>query len=187
MSTPSKLLSENIAQLSLLIKPLNAIDTPVLDLACGMGRNGQYMLSQGFACQFADRNNDAIQAIKASLTPAEQLNASFWLVDFEQADFTELAQQRYSAIIVFRYLHRALFQQIKQAIIPGGTLVYETFTEQHPQYGRPTNPHFLLKKDELRQLFADWQIQHYFEGTTISETGGNSQAIAQIIAVKPIQ
>jgi len=179
----SELLLKSLAYLA----PLS-IDYPILDLACGQGRNGLCLLEGGHDVVFADRNLESLAYIKKSLRhelyQESKEYASFWHVDFEQASFNQLAEKQYSAIVVFRYLHRALFEQIKQAIIPGGLIVYETFTAEQAKFGKPSNPDFLLKENELKTYFSDWKILHYFEGVVTSKNN-NSQAIAQIIAIKP--
>jgi SAM-dependent methyltransferase len=176
---------------------------PVLDLACGSGRNGLYLVNKNIPVVFADIKESALEQVKKSLASKEReliTSASFWQVDFEQDNFLQekakpLAGKSFSAIMVFRYLHRPLFEQIKQAITVGGYVVYETFTVEHPQFGRPKNPNFLLKQGELAELFSDWEIIHNFEGIIdVNKTDANStddnnesgkQAIAQIIARKP--
>ena len=170
------------------------IQAPVLDLACGSGRNGLYLVNQNIPVVFADIQESALEQIKSTLmshSGGVKSSASFWQVDFEQEEFKPLTGKSFSAIIVFRYLHRALFEQIKQAIIPGGYVVYETFTVDQPQFGRPKNPNFLLKHGELAELFSDWQIIHRFEGVIDAKNadannGSGKQAIAQIIARKSL-
>ena len=80
-----------------------------------------------------------------------------------------------------------LFEQLKASIKPGGIIIYETFTEQQAQFGRPKNPDFLLKPKELVELFSDWNILHSFEGIKpLLNDDETKQAIAQIVAVKPV-
>jgi tellurite methyltransferase len=175
------------------------MQAPVLDLACGSGRNGLYLLSQNIPVAFADIKESALEQVKISLMShygGVKSTTNFWQVDFEQDSFEQevlkpLTGKPFSAIIVFRYLHRPLFEQIKQAVIPGGYVVYETFTVDQPQFGRPKNPDFLLKHGELAELFSDWQIIHSFEGiidakNADANNGSGKQAIAQIIARKPL-
>lgn len=162
---------------------------PVLDLACGQGRNGLYLVENDVAVTFADVNGGALGQIEQSL---KQLNtdkqklAQCWQIDFEQEKTTLFHDKSFTAIMVFRYLHRPLFEQMKAAIKPGGMIIYETFTQQQAQFGRPKNPDFLLKPAELTELFEGWQILHIFEGVVnASQNCIAKQAIAQIVAVKP--
>jgi SAM-dependent methyltransferase len=171
---------------------------PVLDLACGSGRNGLYLVNKNIPVVFADIKESALEQVSSTLRSQHgdlHSSTSFWQVDFEQDIFEKdgikpLAGKSFSAIIVFRYLHRSLFEQIKQAVTAGGYVVYETFSVDQPQFGRPNNPDFLLKHGELAELFSDWEIIHSFEGIidTKNVDANNEygkQAIAQIIARKP--
>jgi len=170
------------------------LQASVLDLACGHGRNGLYLLENEIPVTFADINNEALKHIQNSATslPENQQGlAQYWQVDFEQPissiqkAFHPLHKKKFAAMFVFRYLHRPLFELIKASIKPGGIIIYETFTEQQAQFGRPKNPDFLLKSGELGKIFSDWQILHSFEGITPSANNEGKQAIAQIVAVKP--
>ena len=178
----SSLLTQYLPQL----KSLNTENkTTVLDLACGNGRNGLYLVENEIAVTFADINSTAIEQVKQHPSIAEhKQHANFWCIDFEQKGGMPLVNKNFSAVIVFRYLHRALFDQIKQAILPSGLIIYETFTTNQPQFGRPKNPDFLLKPDELLDVFSGWEIIHSFEGV-IESASGDKQAIAQIVARKP--
>jgi SAM-dependent methyltransferase len=175
------------------------MQAPVLDLACGSGRNGLYLLNQNIPVVFADIKESALEQVESRVNRhngEEKSTASFWQVDFEQDSFEQeelkpLTGKSFSAIIVFRYLHRPLFEQIKQAVIPGGYVVYETFTVDQPQFGRPKNPNFLLNHGELAKLFSDWDIIYSFEGVIDAKNAdanneSGKQAIAQIIARKPL-
>lgn len=175
------------------------MQAPVLDLACGSGRNGLYLLNQNIPVVFADIKESALEQVESTVNchnGEEKSTASFWQVDFEQDSFEQeelkpLAGKSFSAIIVFRYLHRPLFEQIKQAVIPGGYVVYETFTVEQPQFGRPKSPNFLLNHGELAKLFSDWDIIYSFEGVIDAKNAdanneSGKQAIAQIIARKPL-
>ena len=96
-----------------------------------------------------------------------------------------LKKETYTGILVFNYLHRPLIVQIKNAIIPEGFIFYETFTSKQSQYGRPSNPNFLLNSGELLEWFAGWKIHHHFEGVVDCENNRSQKAIAQIVAEKP--
>ena len=76
-------------------------------------------------------------------------------------------------------------QSIKQAVLPGGIVIYETFTVDQPQFGRPHNPDFLLQHGELREHFEGWDILHSFEGVVDGAGGSGARAIAQMVAIKP--
>ena len=166
----------------------------VLDLACGEGRNGLHLLEHDINVVFADINGESLKQVEQAVNRL-QLNkqklAQYWQVDFEQDHSDQgndkpLKAETFAAIMVFRYLHRPLMSQIKAAVKPGGMIIYETFTEQQAKLGRPKNPNFLLKPNELIEIFVNWKILYSFEGKVFnSQESDVKQAIAQIVAIKP--
>jgi hypothetical protein len=63
-----------------------------------------------------------------------------------------------------RYLQRDLWSALAGALAPGGTILYETFTEAQRMKGRgPTSPDHLLKPGELRMVFPDLEVLFYEE------------------------
>jgi SAM-dependent methyltransferase len=152
----------------------------VLDLACGKGRNGLFLIRNKLPVTFADNNRVAIDYVTAHTGKDSKL-AKCWLVDFETNNSKALADKSFDAVLVFNYLHRPLIEEIRQVIRRGGLIFYETFTTEQAKFGRPNNPNFLLTKNELRNFFRDWEILHYFEG----EIGKPDRAVARLIARRP--
>ncbi|MCX2978637.1 hypothetical protein [Candidatus Marimicrobium litorale] len=155
----------------------------ILDLACGNGRNGIYLVQQGQRVVFSDREKNKLDGISRLLDPSEL--TSYWCVDFEEPRTEPLSLGSFSAIVVFRYLHRPLMQAIKHGVQRGGLIIYETFTIDQTRFGRPGNADFLLQPGELEDVFRGWEILHSFEGVSVSELNGQQQAIAQLVARKP--
>ncbi len=182
----SPLVQAQLKNLKRLVKNKQA---PVLDLACGSGRNGLYLVKNDVLVTFSDVKSEALEQVQESLSHLsieKQRKALCWQIDFEKPETLPLQEKSFAAIMIFRYLHRPLIEQIKAAIKPGGMVIYETFTEQQAQFGRPKNPDFLLKPTELVEFFSDWKILHHFEGITHNtQTNNTKQAIAQIVAIKP--
>ncbi|PCK08719.1 MAG: SAM-dependent methyltransferase [Alteromonadaceae bacterium] len=179
--------------------PINSL--PILDLACGKGRNGLYLIANKLPVVFADRSSEALASVREQLNelPYSEYKAlaKLWQVDFEDGQQTLLNGQQYAGIIVFRYLHRPLFESIRQALCPGGILIYETFTVDQPQFGRPKRADFLLRHGELCEYFPDWEPIDYFEGVVerkpecSAESGVgdkvSKQALASIVLRRPIE
>ncbi|MEW6982429.1 methyltransferase domain-containing protein [Colwelliaceae bacterium 6471] len=192
MILKDKIISIHSPLLSTYLDTVKQVSTMghVLDLACGRGRNGLYLLANDIAVTFADINATALEELKndiAALHPSIDVDKrEFWLVDFEQGKDNVFANRQFAAVLVFRYLHRPLFSQLKQAILPGGLVIYETFTREQAAIGRPKRAEFLLEKDELAQIFSDWNILYKFEGIVDKTDGSGKQAIAQIVAQKPL-
>lgn len=153
---------------------------PVLDLACGGGRNGIYLAMLGLPVILCDVSEEALS--RARILAREQgVSPQFMVLDLEKEGPFPLEEDTYGGIIVFRYLHRPLIPVIRKAIRSTGILIYETFTIDQVRYGKPTNPDYLLKPGELRQWFADWEILHYSEGIQPAL----ERAVAQIVCRKP--
>jgi SAM-dependent methyltransferase len=153
---------------------------PVLDLASGSGRNGVFLAQKGLQVTCCDRSQQALQQAK-ELAARKGAAIQVWHVDLEREDVNPLPEDSYGAILVFRYLHRPLIPFIKKALRDSGLLLYETFTVEQRQFGKPQDPGFLLKPGELLRIFKDWEIVHYFEGIKENPT----RAVAQLVARKP--
>ena len=118
----------------------------VLDLASGAGRNCAVLLAAGHAVVALDRDQTLLQQ-------AAQLGATTLCHDLEaQAAVWPFAPGRFSGIVVCNYLHRPLFPDILAGLAPGGVLIMETFGQGNEQFGKPSNPLFLLKPAELLNL-----------------------------------
>jgi SAM-dependent methyltransferase len=153
---------------------------PVLDLACGGGRNGIFLASQGLSVVCCDRSKEALDRVRA-LADKQGVFVRLLEADLEREGANPLPVDSYGGILVFRYLHRPLIPHIRKALKTGCVLMYETFTIDQPRFGRPTNSDFLLKPGELRRWFDDWEVIHSFEG--ILE--GPKRAVARIVCRKP--
>lgn len=154
---------------------------PVLDLACGTGANGLILVNQNIPVVFADRSSTALEAVKQQISKSD-LPGRLWQVDLEEDGTNPFVGHHFSAIICFRYLHRPLFPALLDAVIPGGLVIYETFTTENRHFGRPNNPDFLLQPGELKELFGDWEVIHHYEGIQQHP----ERAVVQIVARKPM-
>jgi len=152
---------------------------PCIDLACGDCRHGIALARKGATVICCDRSERALNNAKNVALNAG-VTVKFWQKDLEIGDESPLPQEHFGVILVFRYLYRRLFPEIRAALKPGGLLIYETFTTQQPQFGKPKNPSFLLKPGELRMVFGDWRVLHYIEGIVKDP----DRAVAQIVCKK---
>ena len=153
---------------------------PVLDLACGDGHNGLFLAARGLSVTLCDRSEETLAKARASASKAN-LPVHFWQADLETGEEGLLPKESFGAILVFRYLHRPIMPDIREALSRGGLLMYETFTVDQPRFGKPRNPDFLLRHGELRTWFQDWNILHDFEGIKDDPP----RAVAQIICRRP--
>jgi SAM-dependent methyltransferase len=119
----------------------------VLDLACGNGRHARMFAARGHPVVALDRDRGALAAL-SSVAGIEPLTA-----DLEDGSPWPLAARRFGAVVVVNYLHRPLMPLLAAALEEGGVLVYETFAVGNERYGKPSNPHFLLRPGELLDAF----------------------------------
>lgn len=113
----------------------------LLDFACGSGRHARLAASRGFRVLALDRDpaclslND-IPGIEARATDLESASWGF-------------CEERFSVIVVTRYLFRARLDLLLNLLAEDGCLIYETFAVGNGRYGKPASPAFLLQPDEL--------------------------------------
>ena len=148
----------------------------MLDVAMGGGRNSVYLAAKGFQVNGVDNSQEAIDKAN-KLAREKQVNITTHLVDLEREFFIEEAT--YDVIICFNFLQRSLIPYIKNGVRTNGIIVYETYIVDQVQFGKPTNPDYLLKHNELLDFFRDFRCLRYHEG--IMETG---RAVAGIIIKK---
>lgn len=151
---------------------------PVLDVACGRGRQALFLARAGWTVHAVDRDAAAIHALETS-AHAEALSITTEVVDLE-AGTPSLGSQRYGAVVVFNYLHRPLLPAIIEAVAPGGIVIYETFTVGQAGRGRPTNPAFLLVEGELAQLIRPLELLRAREGDV------DGKLVSSIVATRRV-
>jgi tellurite methyltransferase len=157
------------------VPELTAIVPPrrrALDVAMGRGRHALVLARSGFAVFGVDRRVEALQDAAAQLAQSGfRLRA--WCADLTAST---LPRARFELVIVTRYLQRDLFASLKEALVPGGAIVYETFTERQRAHGRgPTSPDHLLRLGELRTYFRDFAV-------LFDEEVDEPEAVARIVA-----
>jgi SAM-dependent methyltransferase len=171
------------AELLVAFTPLfrpDVLPGPVLDLASGEGQNGIYLALRGLDVTCCDLSQQALH--RAGVRAKEQgAVIRTWQVDLEQPEVNPLPENHYGAILVFRYLHRPLIPCIRKSLRSSGILLYETFTLDQRQFGRPRRLEHLLERGELRSFFGDWEILHDFEGVLKDPP----RAVAQLVCRKP--
>jgi tellurite methyltransferase len=166
-SQPSEFLVENV---ELLVKGR------VLDVAMGAGRNAVYLAKVGFEVEGVDISDEAVDSARR-LAQENNISIAAEVGDLEK-NF-RIATDSYDNIVCFDYLQRSLIPQIKAGLKINGIVIYETFIVDQAQFGRPSNPDFLLKHNELLEMFRDFRCLRYREGIF-----ANRKAVAGIVAQK---
>ena len=148
----------------------------VLDVAMGSGRNAVYLAKMGFEVEGVDISAEAVDN---ALTLANRNNIDLNVAVGDLEKNYRIEKGAYDVIICFNYLQRSLIPQIKEGLRSGGMVVYETYLIDQPRFGKPRNPDYLLKHNELLDIFRGFRCLRYREG--IIE---NRKAVAGIVAEK---
>ena len=113
---------------------------------------------------------------------ADEPHIDFIAADLEAGAWPFTAAE-FDAIIVTNYLHRPLFPTLKNALAPGGLLIYETFAAGNAEFGRPSNPDYLLRPRELLDVFGTDMRVLAFEDGFVAQP---KPAMVQRIAVRTV-
>lgn len=131
----------------------------VLDLACGSGRHARVLAAAGYRVLAVDRDAETLATLAGvpGITPlAADLEGTGW----------PLAGRRFAGIVITNYLWRPHLPEVLAMLGKGGVLIYETFMLGNERYGKPSNPDFLLRPQELLALArgAGLHVLAYEEG-----------------------
>ena len=145
-----------------------------LDIAMGEGRNGVYLATKGFDVVGVDISEKGLQ--KAHQL-ANELNTQIEtrVVDLENY---QLEKNAYDLVICTYYLQRDLFPQMMDAVKPGGMVLVETYNMDYLNYSQ-FNKNYLLKTNELLEVFKDFKIIRY------QSFDNGKEAYSSIIAQRP--
>ncbi|WP_334190606.1 class I SAM-dependent methyltransferase [Noviherbaspirillum sp.] len=156
----------------------------VLDLACGAGRHAKLLAALGHAVLAVDRDEEALGRAAGEGITTLRIDLER---DGDRPASWPFIPGRFAGVVVTNYLHRPLFVEIMSSLMPGGALIYETFAEGNQQFGKPSNPDFLLRTGEL--LHAAQAARPHPLRVVAYEDGYISQPapamVQRICAVKP--
>ncbi len=164
---------------------------PALDLACGSGRHSLLLASRQQPVTAVDSSDVALELLeqharaahcevthvkRMAQVPTRRQGIQLWHADLEEVS---LPSEAFSLVLCVNYLQRSLFPQIENALVPGGMLLFETYTVAQLEFaGGPRNTNYLLESGELRTAFP--KLRNLFYRELRAEKG-----IASLIAQKP--
>ena len=150
----------------------------VLDAAAGVGTNALFVAQQGIQVIALDISEVGLRLLR------QQARALGARVDTAVFNLTQpyFPPKCVDAILNFRFLERATFAAYRQALRPGGLLLFETFVH----VGNGEVPAYFLQPSELLHAFADFEVIHYAETAVSGHRSGNMRHVAQLIARKPV-
>jgi SAM-dependent methyltransferase len=120
-----------------------------LDVACGIGRHTVWLTDRGWRVTAVDYSTVALDMLRRRVSTSVEIVEA----DLEAGEF-EIAPDRYDLICDMCFLHRPLFEPMKQGVTRGGV-----FIGVFPRRGA-----FRLEPGELDPYFAGWEILHRFQG-----------------------
>jgi tellurite methyltransferase len=166
---------------------------PALDVACGTGRHTLLLAGRGQPVTAVDGAGAALEILEARARDAHYLvrrtnsagriGVSRQGIQLVQADLerASLPANAFSVILCVQYLQRSLFSQMERALLPGGMLLFETYTRAQLEFeGGLRNPDYLLEPGELRVAFPFLRVLFYRELRA-------GQGIASLIAERPAE
>ena len=152
-------------------------DGVVLDAAAGLGVNALFVAQQGISVVALDISEVGLRQL--------QRKAAGMKVEVSTAVF-DLTQPYFPAncvdvILNFRFLERAAIAAYKQALRPGGLIIFETFVYE----GEGDTPAYFLAPGELVKAFDDFEVIYSVETAVPGHRSGKMRPVAQLIAQKP--
>ena len=146
-----------------------------LDIAAGNGRNALFLAEQGFKVDAIDISDAGLR-----LFAGKHPNIHPICADLDQFD---IPSKRYALIVNIKFLNRRLFTYIRDGLIPGGTLIFQTFLDTPAESNsRPHCRHYLLHENELLHAFLSLRVLFYREAE--ERQNGDTSTLASLVAMK---
>ncbi|MCP4688504.1 MAG: class I SAM-dependent methyltransferase, partial [Desulfobacterales bacterium] len=92
-----------------------------LDIAAGMGRNAVFLAKNGFTVDAVDISEEGLGKLAGRHPRVHTIRADL--------DLYDIPAERYSLIINIRFLNRRLFPYIREGLLPGGLLIFQSYLE----------------------------------------------------------
>lgn len=123
---------------------LESINHPIssaIDIASGAGRHSLLLADKAPSVTAVDRNPELFEYF-------ENTPVRFQCLDLEKEDWP-MNGDTFDVVLVSNYLYRPHLSSLIGLVGPNGYLIYETFGIGNERFGKPSNPHFLLRPEEL--------------------------------------
>ncbi len=161
-------------------------DGSALDIACGAGGNAIFLANHGLTTQAIDISDIAIEQLNAKNVPRLTANCQDVEKNHQLTPHIKPGSQGYfDVIIVSCYLYRELCPVIIEALAPGGLLFYQTFHHQKQSTSGPSNCKFLLKNNELLELFKPLDTLIFHQLSNQGDLSQGNRNLSSLIAQKP--
>jgi tellurite methyltransferase len=168
-----------------------ALNTVVLDVGCGDGRNAFLFAGRGFHVRAFDVSETGVKKLRAR-TALRGLEIDAWVEDIRDFIF----DRTYGLIICHGVLHlleprvcSQFLEDLRRHTVEGGFNVHTVFTDR-----LPTPPDLeafvkrLFKEGEIRDIYGDGDIERFESYIKVDEHPGGVQhmhPINKLVARKP--
>ncbi len=147
-----------------------------LDIAAGLGRNALFLAEKGFKVDAVDISDVAVEKLSKLHPNINPIQADL--------DTFVIPENKYDLILNINFLSRRLFPYIKEGLKKDGILIFQTFLKgDEPDLSVPSNPDFLLRKNELLHSFLPLRILFYKEQKVV-KCDGTKSWLASLVAKK---
>jgi tellurite methyltransferase len=151
-----------------------------LDLACGSGGNALFLARLGFRVSAWDISPVAIGRL-AGRAERGGLALKATVRDVESVPFP---RESFTVITVSRFLARPLAGAILDSLRPGGLLFYQTYVREKPSPKGPGNPDYLLRINELLDMFRAMRVLVYREEGRVGDLSAGNRDEASLVGQK---
>jgi len=154
-------------------------------LAMGEGRNAVYLAENGLVVTGVDISEVGIEKCERL---AEERGVEVNSIVADLTDY-DLGKEQYDLITNFYFYDRMTLPRMVDSLKPGGIIIFETYSRDHPKHSKfgPKNPDYLVKPNELLEVFKSLRILYYEDTVTELDEGMHKgkAALIRLIARKP--
>lgn len=134
----------------------------VLDIPCGLGRNGLWLCQKGHDVVCADIDEDRVQTVSVSAPQQAAVSIHCIVADAEQE--LPFADASFDLVTVVHYASATFPHNIDRVLRPDGYLIYETFGLQGKNWLSLPRP------GEMRQRLASrFALINYKERASLTQ------------------
>lgn len=148
-----------------------------LDVATGTGRNALFLAERGYEVDAVDVSDEALGTARDRATDRDVT------INWIQADLEQypLATETYDVVVVTFYHVLDRLADLKEALAPGGVLLYEHHLRADPPAERgPSSDRYRFRSNDLLRACLDLTVLHYAERTRVED--GRRSAVATLAA-----
>jgi SAM-dependent methyltransferase len=146
-----------------------------LDIAAGNGRSALFLARQGFVV-------DAVDIADTGLAKFAGKHPGVHPICADLDDF-DIPANRYDLIVNIKYLNRRLFPYIREGLVSGGVLIFETLLDAPGATIKETICRdYLLRENELLHAFLSLKIVCYKEAKY--EKDAEAIWLASLVGIK---